>query len=70
MSCLQSQILLKTPRLRNRRDRMLADEAEARLIFSRRRVFHPEQTIVFNTLPKRAAPQVSVGDAYRAEDVH
>ncbi len=37
---------------RNRRDRMLADEAEARLIFSRRRVFHPEQTIVFNTFAK------------------
>lgn len=37
---------------RNRRDRMLADEAEARLIFSRRRIFHPEQTIVFNTFAK------------------
>lgn len=36
----------------NRRNRMLTDEAEALLIFSWRRIFHPEQTVVFNAFAK------------------
>ncbi len=37
---------------RNRRDGMLADKAEAGLIFRRRRVFHPEHAEFFNALAK------------------
>ncbi len=33
---------------RNRRDRMLADQAEAFLVFSRGRIFHPEQTVLLD----------------------
>ena len=37
---------------RNRRDRMLADQAEARLVFSWGWVFHPEQTVLLNAFAK------------------
>ena len=42
-------------RYRNRRDRMLADQAEAFLVLQPGLGLHPEQTILFNALPKRAA---------------
>ena len=35
---------------RNRRDGVLADQAEARLVFSRRRIFHPEHAEFFDAL--------------------